>query len=125
MLTARNNSPPKLGDKFIASLRNWGLSANPADLSSDSYAAVVRTGSVAFENASGGDVSYSDGKNGIRLDVSQARGYPVVRVNELDCSHAWIGLNVCVIDAATSKVTEIATFGMYEQNPVGAVLTVE
>lgn len=117
--------PVKLDDSSASELAKLNIAKSLNNSSDMNFLAVLGPkNEVLFESQSNSPVAFEStvvtkietekSNTNIRASVDLNFGrFPNVIVDGIDCSHSYVGLNICVYDPIRKKVLEIATFDLF------------
>lgn len=127
ILSAREKDfPSEINSQTLQELNRLNIGQSLNHSTNFNYVGILMSsGELLFEKQSKENIALSS-KNGSgflagnvpisNLDISVDQNYalyPRVLVDGFDCSHSYVGLNICVYDIISKKIEEVGVFDLY------------
>lgn len=125
-ISARQDSTPvNLDDTTHQELSSLKISEELQGSSDFTYLSIFETGNgILFEKISKESIdlksSYAPILKGnahpFYVDISIANSFgsfPKILIDDIDCSHNFVGMNICIYDSSSRKILEVASFDLY------------
>lgn len=125
ILSARDNNVVKLDPETKTAIKNLGIHVDLDKRTNYGFIWVAQLNKGTFYEALSSEPLQKHGRQGellgsgtlgadidisVNLDFSR---FPEIKINGVDCSQAFNGLNVCVYDLEQKRIDEIAVFDLY------------